>query len=238
MNFNKSYWSDLAYSRDYLEKADYIIPFRRTLYSILASFFENFIVDGKKKIILDLGTGDGILSKILFDKNKNVEFIVTDGSKDMLEKSKKNLIGIPVKKFIKITFEEIIEGKFNPEPFDFIMSSFAIHHLYLDEKKHIFNKIYNLLKTGGYFINIDTAINQENKITAWYYKIWKEWIMKLKDDLKLKPSYEEVPDTAPVSPENHYDPLNVQLEFLREIGFNEVDCHFKFGIFTIYGGKK
>ncbi|MBN2520686.1 MAG: class I SAM-dependent methyltransferase [Bacteroidales bacterium] len=238
MKFEKSNWANLVYSRDYLEKADYIIPFRRILYSILVSFFENFVVDGKKKMILDLVTGDGILTKTLFNRNKNIEFVVTDGSKDMLKKSRENLKGVPVKKFINITFEEIIEGNFNPESFDFIMSSFAIHHLYLDGKKQIFNKIYNLLNPGGYFINIDTAINQDNKITSWYYKIWKEWIIKLKHDLNLKQPNEEIPDTAPVSPENHYDPLDVQLKFLKETGFKEVDCHFKFGIFTIYGGKK
>ena len=238
MQFEKSDWAKSEYTKNYLEKADYIIPFRRTFYSVLVSFFERFVADGKKKIILDLGTGNGILTKTLFEKNKNIEFIVTDGSDMMLDKAKENLKGIPVKGFVNLTFQEIIEGKLNYGPFDFVMSSFAIHHLYLDEKKLLFEKIYDLLKTDGYFINIDTAINQKPEINNWYYQVWKEWITDVKNNLELEESYEDVPDKSPSSPENHYDPLDIQLDFLQNIGFKEVECHFKFGIFTLFGGKK
>ena len=38
--------------------------------------------------------------------------------------------------------------------------------------------------------------------------------------------------------ENKPDTLEVQLKALKEIGFSEVDCFYKYGIFTIFGGKR
>lgn len=41
--------------------------------------------------------------------------------------------------------------------------------------------------------------------------------------------------------EEHHDtldPLQGQLTALTEIGFNSVDCFYKYGIFAVYGGEK
>jgi tRNA (cmo5U34)-methyltransferase len=32
--------------------------------------------------------------------------------------------------------------------------------------------------------------------------------------------------------------LNTQLEALQSVGFKDVDCYYKYGIFAIFGGKK
>jgi tRNA (cmo5U34)-methyltransferase len=34
------------------------------------------------------------------------------------------------------------------------------------------------------------------------------------------------------------DTLAAQLNALQTIGFEDVDCFYKYGIFTMYGGKK
>ena len=38
--------------------------------------------------------------------------------------------------------------------------------------------------------------------------------------------------------ENKPDTLESQLKTLKEIGFSEVDCFYKYGIFSVYGGKR
>ncbi|NOY65253.1 MAG: class I SAM-dependent methyltransferase, partial [Nitrospirae bacterium] len=32
--------------------------------------------------------------------------------------------------------------------------------------------------------------------------------------------------------------LEAQLDALRETGFKEVDCYYKYGVFAIYGGRR
>jgi tRNA (cmo5U34)-methyltransferase len=238
MSFENTTWKDKENVKEYLETADYFIPERRTILAVLASFYESFLIDCRRKRILDLGTGDGILVRTLYEKDKNAEFIVTDGSDDMLQEAKEKLKGIPVSQFIKITFEEIINGKFKERKFDFIVSSFAIHHLTIDLKKKLFESLYDFLIDGGYFINIDATTHANEKITKWYYKIWREWIINFRNRYDIKEKHEEVIEKALKKPENHYDPLEIQLKFLREIGYKDVDCHYKFGVFTIYGGQK
>jgi len=80
----------------------------------------------------------------------------------------------------------------------------------------MFERAYELLKKDGYFIIIDACTNSNKKVTNWYYKIWKEWIIRFQKNLKLKEKYENIVDTAPKKPENHY----------------------KFGVFTMFGGRK
>jgi len=43
--------------------------------------------------------------------------------------------------------------------------------------------------------------------------------------------YKESPDDFP-------DPLKTHLELLKKIGFKDVDCHLKYGIFALFGGFK
>jgi tRNA (cmo5U34)-methyltransferase len=38
--------------------------------------------------------------------------------------------------------------------------------------------------------------------------------------------------------ENKPDTLETQLHALKEIGFSEVDCYYKYGIFSVFGGKR
>ena len=97
--FENSNWNKADYSQQYLDEADIYIPERENLLRILASFYRKFIVRDKKKRILDLGCGNGILSKTLYNQQGSMEIIVTDGSKDMLLAAKKELKGIPVKEF-------------------------------------------------------------------------------------------------------------------------------------------
>ncbi|MGZ7117956.1 MAG: hypothetical protein ACXVHS_11035, partial [Methanobacterium sp.] len=51
-------------------------------------------------------------------------------------------------------------------------------------------------------------------------------------------SFQNVPDKYKNNPDNHPDTLISQLNALKLIGFKNVDCYYKYGIFAIYGGQK
>lgn len=236
--FEKSNWEQSEYSQEYLNDADNYLQERTTLLRILASFYRNFASVGGAKRILDLGCGDGVIAETLYSQDKGMEIVVTDGSRDMLEAAKVRLTGLPVSEFCHMTFEEMIAGKFTRTPFDFIASAFAIHHLELAHKTRLFKRIIELLKPGAYFLNLDVVLSEHTTYTDWYYRLWEEWITNRQQCLGLKESLAHVPEQARTKPENHYDTLQSQLNALSAVGFKEVECHYRYGLFSIYGGRK
>ena len=119
-----------------------------------------------------------------------------------------------------------------------VVSAFAVHHLSLPQKTDLFQVIFDQLNIGGYFLNIDTTLPSDQIFTDWYYTLWREWVGAREKALQLENSFTNVPDKARKNPDNQLNPLNTQLEALKSIGFKEVDCHYKNGLFTIYSGRK
>ena len=101
-------------------------------------------------------------------------------------------------------------------------------------KKTIQKKRWNFIQN----INIDVAISNNENYTEWYYDLWKERIIDRQALLKIDKSFESVPKRARRQPEDHFDILKAQLNALVSIGFSAVECHYKCGVFAIYGGKK
>ncbi len=234
--FENSNWARPEYSREYRENADNFIPERKTLLRIAASFYRNFMRDGGVKRILDLGCGDGILAETLLQEDRNGEIVLADGSAEMIASARQRLSGMRNVEFYQNTFEDVVSGKFRPKPFDFIASAFAIHHLDMPEKARLYQSIERLLNPGGFFLNIDAATS--GPFTDWYYQLWKEWILTHEESTKPEESAADVPAHARAKPENHYDSLQDQLDALKSAGFVDVECHYKFGMFAIFGGRK
>jgi len=242
--FKASGWSQPEYAQQYRDEADHYIPQRATMLQVVSSFYRN-VVRGAGRArnpgrvrVLDLGCGDGILAEALCTADPAIEMTVTDGSRDMLDAARARLRQRPVSEYCPITFEEIIGGGFQREPFDLIASAFAIHHLELAEKAMLFQRLYALLAPGAYFLNVDVALSDDPAYTAWYYRLWREWIVDRERALGIEQSYVHVPEEARAKPENHYDPLQSQLDALRSAGLIAVACHYRYGPFAVYGGQR
>lgn len=97
-----------------------------------------------------------------------------------------------------------------------------------------------MMNKDVYFINIDAVVSNHENYNEWYYELWKESIISKQASLNINKSFEHIPDEARnnVHDENYYDPLEAQLDALKSIGFSAVECHYKCGLFAIYGGKK
>jgi tRNA (cmo5U34)-methyltransferase len=183
-----------------------------------------------------LGCGDGVLTEELLGKDETINATLVDGSLTMLQKAKKRLTAYPNINFIQASFQELLTGNIPLGHFDFCFSSFAIHHLEMKEKKNLFRYIYEHLNTDGYFVNIDVVLAPSEK---WYFSIWRGWMQLMQDQLNLKDEHPEdiIRRYKDPSSMNKPDTLEDQLEVLRESGFRDVDCYYKNGIFTVFGGR-
>ena len=236
MKEDKTRWQNGEFTRAYRNSADDFIPDRQRFINTAVSFYQNFIMD-KGRRILDLGSGDGILTEAILALHPEVEATLVDLSPEMIEAARRRFKGRENVSFINSSFEELIEKEPLTGPYDFVVSSLAIHHICLKDKERLFSYIYKVLSAGGAFINIDTVLSPSEDLEEWYMKLWTEWV---KDTGKKWE--EEGPFAMPTryreNLENTPDTLESQLAALKKAGFGEVDCFLKFGIFTAFGGRK
>ncbi|MGE5173067.1 MAG: class I SAM-dependent methyltransferase [Betaproteobacteria bacterium] len=237
--FDKSNWAKPEFSRGYRDNADVFIVERRLMLSILQSFYLHFIKNGSRRTVLDLGCGDGIVTSVIAGVDSRISATLVDGSGDMLKKARERLSGLNKTTYIRSSFQEMIRGNTVRGKFDFIASSLAIHHLSMDEKKALFEKVYRLLKRGGYFLNIDVVLASSGPVEEWFLSLWKDWINERAWDLGIKENqFENIIDGYKDNRDNKPNRLEDQLDALRTTGFADVDCYYKYGIFTIFGGRR
>lgn len=97
----------------------------------------------KKSTVLDLGCGNGALSKALHDKGYRVRGI--DASKDLLDIAKKN--------YPDIEFIEADAVNFSlQEPVDIVFSNAVFHWINRERQKDMLKCVYNALKENGQFV--------------------------------------------------------------------------------------
>ena len=237
--FNKTAWAKSEFSREYRDNADIYVIERRRLFAILKSFYRYFLIDGKQAKMLDLGCGDGIITHEILTVDNTVLVTLLDGSADMLAHAKERFKEYKGMRYIKASFQEVLAGDILDSNFNFVVSSLAIHHLTMEEKKSLFHKIYSCLNAGGYFLNIDVALSPSETLEQWYLSLWKEWIDEKKASLGIKGDYfNDIVRRYKDNRDNKPDTLKDQMNALADIGFKDVDCFYKYGIFTMYGGRK
>lgn len=238
-DFSKTNWAKAEFSQEYIESADVYVVERKRLLEILKSFCKHFLGKREERNILDLGCGDGIIIHELLKMDESISATLIDGSEDMLNKAKERLKDFKNNHFIKASFQEILDKDILRHNFDFIGSSLAIHHLTMNEKTSLFKKIYSHLHPDGYFLNIDVVLAPTESLEQWYLLLWKEWIDERKISLGIEGNYyDDIIRRYKDNPDNKPDTLDDQLDALRNIGFKDVDCFYKYGIFSMYGGRK
>jgi tRNA (cmo5U34)-methyltransferase len=237
--FEESKWAKAEFAQEYRDSADVYIVERRRLLEILKSFYRHFINNRPNSNVLDLGCGDGIVTHELLKIDNSIEATLIDGSEDMLNKAKDRLKDFRNLNFIRASFQEILNENVPLQKYDFIVSSLAIHHLTMEEKTALFKTIYSHLNTDGYFLNIDVILAPSDALEQWYLALWKQWIDERKLSLLIEGShYDDIIKRYKDNADNKPDTLASQLNALQTIGFKNVDCFYKYGIFTMYGGRK
>lgn len=235
--FEQSRWADSKFSQNFRDEAEIYLPLRRQFIAVAISLYGYFVASRAESNILDLGCGDGLFIQELFKSFSPANVTLVDGSAEMLEAAKKRLGEKSNISFININFQDLLAEKSLNKNFDFIYSSLAIHHLPFEEKKHLFTYIYNLLSSGGCFVHYDVILPPSNDIENWYFELWRHWIEE-HPDFAMHERLLTIPEEYKENSDNLPDSLESQLGVLEEIGFKNIDCFFKYGIFSLFGGFK
>ena len=237
-HFKELLWADENYSRVYRETADSFLPDRQRLFQVLKSFYLHHLAGRRSLRVCDLGCGDGVLAAELLTVDSTIILELVDGSPEMLASARRRLGERPNTTYLHAEFDAIVRQEIRLGPFDFIMSSFAIHHLHHAEKAMLFQRLIDAIQPGGWFLNIDVVLPDEEMLTGWVIELWRDQILEAERRESPARSCRDVPEEAWNNPDNKYATLGLQLKALRTAGFIEVDCHYRNGIFGIYTGRK
>lgn len=166
--------------------------------------------------ILDLGTGDGRLLALLRIERPNAEGIAVDFSQTMLTAARERFRNDPRIRVVEHNLEQPLPDLGS---FDAIVSSFAIHHCGDDRKRTLYAEILAALEPGGVFCNLEHVAAPDPELHARFLRA-----------LGITEADED--------PSNRLASVEVQLHWLREIGFRQVDCHWKWLELALLGGVK
>lgn len=159
------------WAKDYdksVEKSSNEYPFDG-YYEVL-SYVYNSVDEKKSKNILDIGFGTGALTNKLYQDGGNV--FGMDFSQNMIDIAKEKM---PNGVFVKQDFNLGVAKEFQNIKFDYIISSYAIHHLDNDKKVEFIGELKNLLKEDGKIIIADVAFETEDILNKCKYENIDKW---------------------------------------------------------------
>ena len=193
---------------------------------------------------LDLGCGDGILGAALLGEYPSARGVLADFSEPMLVQAHYQLKDYAG----QLAFENLDYG--DPAwvgrmqkhgPFDAVVSGYSIHHQPDDRKREIYGEIFSLLKPGGWFINIEHVSSEAQlniDLFEHHYVSARYAIEKQNGGTR---TFEEIADEYKNRPDKAANMLastELQCNWLREIGYQDVDCFFRIYELAIFAGHR
>jgi tRNA (cmo5U34)-methyltransferase len=233
-------WKSASLVRTFLDGVRGGIPFAATHIELMLRLLS---ATGRPiERFLDLGCGDGVLSRSILGSYPNAHGTLIDFSEPMLAESRRRLSGFAAQLDLRLadlgdpSWRDSLGGKF-----DAAVSGFAIHHLLDTRKRALYGEIFALLADGAVFVNVEHVASPSR------------WIAKLADDHFIDSLYafhlarggtrtrDEIAEEYVHRPDkqaNILAPVEDQCAWLREIGYADVDCWFKAFELAVFGGRR
>ncbi len=202
--------------------------------------------------ILDLGCGDGILGQALLNQYPEATAVFVDFSEPMLDAARQRLANKENALFLQadygkrgwqIELEEIVNRQLSIVncQFDVIVSGYSIHHQPDDRKKEVYAELHDLLTPGGIFLNIEHVASRTPWIQQQFDELFIDHLFAYAEQEQMGKSRDQVAQEFYYRPDkaaNILAPVEDQCNWLREIGFDHVDCYLKVFELAVFGGIK
>ena len=134
------------------------------------------------------------------------------------------MLGLARERFAGDAGVEVVEHDLDlPLPplghFDLVVSSFAIHHCVDERKRALYREGFDALDAGGRFLNLEHVASTTPKLHVDFLAA-----------IGKTPAEDD--------PSNKLVAVETQLAWLREIGFEQVDCHWKWRELALLAGVR
>lgn len=175
------------------------------------------LIHGEVGRILDLGCGDGHMIAVLHARWPDAAAVGLDLSPALVDEARQRFGNAAE---VRVEEHDLMQ----PLPrglgqFDLVVSALAIHHLPDERKRELFSEAFELLRPDGAFYDLDVVVAPTKGLHA------------LSQAAFGFDGRQQDPSDQPAR-------LEDQLSWLREAGFGEVDCFWKWLELSLVGGAK
>jgi tRNA (cmo5U34)-methyltransferase len=184
---------------------------------------------GAPQRVLDLGGGTGALAAAIAERFCAVEVEIWDTDPGMLAVARERCATYGDRvRYVERSFAE-------PLPrCDAVAACIALHHVEnMGVKADIYRHIHAALRTGGIFVNADTAVCEtptlrEHAFAGWAKGMEPHGITSAQAEAHF----------ASWAAEDFYPPLFTELRMLAAAGFAEPECFWREAAATVFGAIK
>jgi tRNA (cmo5U34)-methyltransferase len=236
-------WQDPAVLEQFLQSVRSTIPLAIEQVEMMLQLI-NAAQTGRVQRFLEVGCEQGVLASALLDEYPTASGWVVDLSQELLGAARRRLQERDRVEFVKADFTspDWIQTIATGAPFDAIVSALSIHVLPDARKRGLYSEIFSLLKPDGVFINIEHVASA----TRWTESVLDDYMIDaiFGQTIKAAPGKtraevaREYYAQAKPGAVNMMAPLEVHCDWLREIGFENVDCYLKVSELALFGGQR
>lgn len=239
-------------ARDYDTMAPILVPHYGLMQSVMLDYLK--LEDADHPVVVDLGAGSGRLLERVLHRNPAARCYYVDMSDAFMAIAKEKLQRYNGQ--MQYVLSDFENGWIDhlPEKPDYIFSMSAIHHLENHAKQDLYQRCFDFLNPGGWFVNIDEmktiyldayynslqywvrhGEEQGKRLSARYLDLFRKW----QDHFKKWKARNIQGFGMPKSKgDDIHESFIVQMAWLRECGFTQVDLFLKIHLWCIIGGKK
>jgi SAM-dependent methyltransferase len=168
------------------------------------------IIPANPRRVLDLGCGDGKVMALIGGSGVAVDFSPT-----MLDAARQRFHADDV---------DVVEHNLDaPLPdlgtFDLVVSAFAIHHCSHERKRQLYREVFAIVEPGGMFANLEHVASATPSLHEEFLRLIGT-------------------ATGEEDPSNQLLDVETQLGWLRDLGFADVDCFWKWRELALLAGHK
>jgi tRNA (cmo5U34)-methyltransferase len=233
-------WKKSEVAEAFLTERSLLIPDRHRQLSVLLRVLKHTATALPLHRVVDLGTGDGILLATVLEAYPQAIGFAVDFSPPMLQQARTKLARFGPRATVlegdlsSPDWNAGLEGRF-----DAAISGLAIHHLPDERKRQLYREIHALLNDGGVFVNTEHVLSPGPKGEELFNDAMTEHLFERRREKgenvtleNVRREYLERPDRAA----NILASVDEQCQWLRQIGFRDVDCFWKYFELAILGG--
>jgi tRNA (cmo5U34)-methyltransferase len=191
--------------------------------------------------VLDIGAGYGALATAVLRDRPNATAVCLDASAAMIALGRERTADLTHRiSFAEASLEDQRWLTAVTGAFDAVISARALHHFTENQRRrYIFQETFSILQPGGCFINADNVRAPTARLRERYGSARDEWLdRQVRERSRGKTTLKELKAATPSSyhgPHNN-GYLDEELAWLKEAGFEDVDCFWKLGGTVVYGG--
>jgi len=239
-------------AEDYDILAPVMVPYYGFMQSLMMDYLR--IEEANNPVVVDLGAGSGSFLERILQRNSSAQCYYIDLSQAFMKVAKKKLQRYQDR--IHYILADLEDGWSDRLPVnaDYVFSMSAIHHLENHEKQRLYKCCFDLLNPGGWLVNIDEmkTIYADAYFNSLYY--WDQYGQAQGKRLhgKYLKTYWKWQDHFRQwkirnignfgQPKKKGDDIHesflLQMAWMKEIGFQQVDLFGKIYLWCIIGGKK